>query len=265
MLFDEPTSALDPELVGEVLDVIKNLAEKHTTMIIVTHEMKFAKDAADRVIFMDGGIKMFNCAECKIYACKTGELSKAPKSCPCLSEELEEIKEFYKDDKNYVIAYNSALVENEGYCKKTRVEEIMDFASKCGFKNLGIAFCIGLRREAEVLVKILRFHGFNVDSVICKCGSVEKSFIGIKEEEKVSPGGYEAMCNPIGQAKFLNSSNTELNILLGLCVGHDSLFIKYSEAPVTVFAVKDRVLGHNPIAALYQAESYYKNKLFNDK
>ncbi|OOO64281.1 amino acid ABC transporter ATP-binding protein [Clostridium tepidum] len=55
MLFDEPTSALDPELVGEVLDVIKKLAENDTTMIIVTHEMRFAKNAADRVIFMDGG------------------------------------------------------------------------------------------------------------------------------------------------------------------------------------------------------------------
>lgn len=55
MLFDEPTSALDPELVGEVLDVIRNLANHHTTMIIVTHEMRFARDVADRVIFMDGG------------------------------------------------------------------------------------------------------------------------------------------------------------------------------------------------------------------
>lgn len=55
MLFDEPTSALDPELVGEVLNVIRKLADQKTTMIIVTHEMAFAKDVADRVIFMDGG------------------------------------------------------------------------------------------------------------------------------------------------------------------------------------------------------------------
>lgn len=55
MLFDEPTSALDPELVGEVLEVIKKLAEQDTTMIIVTHEMRFAESAADKVIFMDGG------------------------------------------------------------------------------------------------------------------------------------------------------------------------------------------------------------------
>ncbi|KAF0226066.1 MAG: polar amino acid transport system ATP-binding [Erysipelotrichaceae bacterium] len=56
MLFDEPTSALDPEMVGEVLQVIKNLAKEHRTMIIVTHEMSFAKEVSDRVIFMDQGI-----------------------------------------------------------------------------------------------------------------------------------------------------------------------------------------------------------------
>jgi len=56
LCFDEPTSALDPELTGEVLKVIRNLAERHTTMIIVTHEMDFAREVADRVIFMDDGV-----------------------------------------------------------------------------------------------------------------------------------------------------------------------------------------------------------------
>ena len=56
LCFDEPTSALDPELTGEVLRVIRGLADQHTTMIIVTHEMSFARDVADQVIFMDGGV-----------------------------------------------------------------------------------------------------------------------------------------------------------------------------------------------------------------
>ena len=56
LCFDEPTSALDPELTGEVLKVIRSLAEQKTTMIIVTHEMSFARDVADQVIFMDGGV-----------------------------------------------------------------------------------------------------------------------------------------------------------------------------------------------------------------
>ncbi|MFD1360904.1 amino acid ABC transporter ATP-binding protein [Lentibacillus salinarum] len=56
ILFDEPTSALDPELVGEVLEVMKTIAKEGTTMLVVTHEMSFAKDVANRVIFMDGGV-----------------------------------------------------------------------------------------------------------------------------------------------------------------------------------------------------------------
>ena len=55
MLFDEPTSALDPEMVGEVLNVMKNLASEGMTMVVVTHEMGFAKEVGDRIVFMDGG------------------------------------------------------------------------------------------------------------------------------------------------------------------------------------------------------------------
>ncbi len=58
MLFDEPTSALDPEMVGEVLDVMKSLAESGMTMVVVTHEMGFAREVATRVVFMDGGVVM---------------------------------------------------------------------------------------------------------------------------------------------------------------------------------------------------------------
>ena len=56
MLFDEPTSALDPEMVGEVLDLIRDLANEGMTMVIVTHEMGFAREVADRILFMDDGI-----------------------------------------------------------------------------------------------------------------------------------------------------------------------------------------------------------------
>jgi len=64
------------------------------------------------------------------------------------------------------------------------------------------------------------------------------------------------MCNPVMQAKYLNKNKTDLNVLIGLCVGHDSLFYKYAEAPVTTLVSKDRVLAHNTAAALYQADKY---------
>jgi uncharacterized metal-binding protein len=189
-------------------------------------------------------------------------MSKAPKNCPCLENDKVEILKKYFEEENLKLAYFSALVESEGYCKRTRIEEIMDFSRKCGFKKLGIAFCIGLSQEAKIVAEILTANGFEINSVVCKNCSVPKETINIRENEKVHPNTYEPMCNPIGQAFFLNKAGTDLNIILGLCVGHDSLFIKYSEAPVTVLAVKDRVLGHNPLAAIYLSKGYYKNKFF---
>ena len=79
--------------------------------------------------------------------------------------------------------------------------------------------------------------------------------------KKLKPGQYEAMCNPILQAKLLNEQKTDFNIALGLCVGHDSLFYQYSEARVTTLVVKDRVLAHNPVGAIYCADGYFKNRL----
>ena len=68
MLFDEPTSALDPEMVGEVLDVMKALASDGMTMVIVTHEMNFARDISDRMIFMDGGVIVEDCTPEEMFA-----------------------------------------------------------------------------------------------------------------------------------------------------------------------------------------------------
>ncbi|OCN02023.1 metal-binding protein [Clostridium sp. W14A] len=205
---------------------------------------------------------MDTCAFCQKHSCRTGDLENAPQNCPCReTNEIENIKKKYQDPEIAKLAYNSALVESEGYCKKTRLEEIIDFAQRCQFHRLGIAFCIGLSKEAQIFCSILKNHGFEVFSVICKNGSVPKEFLGIQDSQKNRPGTYEPMCNPIGQAVFLNKSKTELNIMLGLCVGHDSLFIKYSDAPITVFAVKDRILAHNPLGAIYLSDSYYKNKL----
>ena len=69
------------------------------------------------------------------------------------------------------------------------------------------------------------------------------------------------MCNPIGQARLLNEQNTEFNIALGLCVGHDSLFYRESQGLVTTLVAKDRVLAHNPCGAIYCADGYFKNRL----
>ncbi len=121
-----------------------------------------------------------------------------------------------------------------------------------------MAFCGGLQNEAAVLAGILEKQGFEVVSVTCKVGGIPKETIGVKDEEKIYVGKFEPMCNPISQARILNAAKTDFNIMLGLCIGHDALFLKNVEGLTTVFAVKDRVTGHNPVAALYTSRSYYQ-------
>lgn len=140
----------------------------------------------------------------------------------------------------------------------TRVEDTIAFAKLMGYQKIGIATCIGMLDECERLSAILTAQGFTPLSVCCKAGSIDKKELGLKEEDKVRPGTFEPACNPIAQAEICNTLETDMNIILGLCVGHDMLFNKHSKAPVTTLVVKDRVTGHNPAAVLYGQNFYYK-------
>jgi uncharacterized metal-binding protein len=140
-----------------------------------------------------------------------------------------------------------------------RIEELVQFTRKCNYTKLGIAHCGGLMKEAGIITDILEKNGFEVVSVQCKAGCVPKEEIGIHADEKIlGPESWETMCNPIAQAMILNRAHVDMAIMLGLCIGHDTLFIKYCDVPLTVLAVKDRVLGHNPLAAIYNSETYYR-------
>lgn len=206
----------------------------------------------------------YTCVYCEDKPCRNPG-DNYPKNCPTLEKDkIEEIKELYKDEENMKVSKMSAITEKRGYLKETRIEETINFLKRMDYHDIGLAFCNGLHSEAITLNEILKSHGFRVHSVLCKTGGIEKSFVGVDREDYLKPETDEVMCNPIGQAVFLNKSNTDINIALGLCVGHDSLFIKYSESLVTVIGVKDRVTCHNPIAPLYNAEKYYKSKLYKD-
>lgn len=209
---------------------------------------------------------MFNCSKCALHGCSKRNLNETLPKCPSKETEIQEkAKKLYNYEENHMIAHNAALVEAEGYCKQTRLEETINFMKKCGYKKIGMAFCVGLQKEAREVENILSYHGFEVVSILCKNGAVLKSHIGIRVEHTVRGCEYEVMCNPIGQALLINEQQTEFNIILGLCVGHDTLAIKYMEAQVTVFAVKDRVTGHNPLVAVYLSQGYYHDKLYGNK
>lgn len=201
-----------------------------------------------------------SCVDCGTQNCKFKDRS-YPEFCPTVNLDHEDAAwalERYEEDRNHEIMVASAEVEYEGYCQWTRVQEIMEFAKKIGAKKIGIANCIGLINEARIFSRILKANGFEPYAVICKVAGKAKSSIGIpKQCEEIGA----AMCNPILQARLLNNAKTDLNVVIGLCVGHDSLFYRYSDAYVTTLITKDRVTGNNPAAVLYTAQSYYKKKM----
>ncbi|MEM3507143.1 MAG: DUF1847 domain-containing protein [Candidatus Bathyarchaeia archaeon] len=120
-----------------------------------------------------------------------------------------------------------------------------------------------MQDEAARTVTILEEAGFIVASVRCKCGAIDKTKLVAKEHKIGNPLKFEAACNPVLQAQLLNNAGTDINIIVGLCVGHDMLFTMYSKALVTTLIVKDRLLGHNPVIALYS--NYHKEVIKSQK
>ncbi|MGN1480352.1 DUF1847 domain-containing protein [Porcipelethomonas sp.] len=200
---------------------------------------------------------MLFCANCKIHSC-SGNGKTPPGKCPTESGNFDQIKNIYRNEENMKIARVSGYLSTD--YTNTRIEETMKFAKGCGYKKIGLAFCIALEKEAAVIDKIFRYNGFETESVICKIGKIEK-----KELLDIENGNAPIMCNPIGQAEYLNDAGTDLNVVIGLCVGHDTLFFKYSNAPVSVLAVKDRVLAHNPLGGVYMCDNFMKNRFFPPK
>jgi len=141
----------------------------------------------------------------------------------------------------------AAGIEADHYMQWNRLQELIAFCEQMDYRKIGIAMCVGLTREAKTLINILS-PKFEVHSICCKNSGISKDDYGMPH---INDARYEATCNPVGQALILNEHGTDLNVILGLCIGHDILFSQFSRAPVTTFAVKDRVLAHNPLGALY--------------
>ena len=203
------------------------------------------------------------CVKCTVIRCRSKEKDKkVPVFCP-----TEKYRDLVKETvKKFMLPENQAVNKGWiGYISKvmdpekpkemlswTRLDEIMEYARVRGMKKLGIATCGELMPESKLLSDILESNGFEAVSVICLCGETDPQEIGM-------PGNK--ICNPIMQAEVLNREKTELNLMVGLCLGHDILFLRHCEAETTPFVVKDRALGHNPVAALYLSQNpLYKHR-----
>ncbi len=213
-----------------------------------------------------------SCAACKVQKCVfPGRKEPRPRFCPITlhEEEAEQAKQILFSEEavgtwDYNINMAAEFVLHQAFDDKygptlTRLEEVMEFARFMKWEKIGMACCIALVEEAREVDRILKTNGFKTASVMCMAAG------GTRHDQSL---GWQTdflqalpLCNPVMQAFVLNKAETEFNLELGLCVGHDILFRKYANAPVTVMAIKDRVLANNPMAAIYTANLYYFNRL----
>ena len=220
------------------------------------------------------------CAKCVDRKCyvEGWTLEQLPEFCPMKHKQdvIDRAMEKYDDPEELRLFKNATVNEQRAYMKvrgrviaiRPRVLEIIKFCEMMNWKKLGVAFCVGLGNEAKRVVEIFESAGLDVYSVCCKCGNVDKTEWGIAGEDKINalrgkPDNFEAGCNPIVQAEVLNSAGVDLNIIVGLCIGHDIQFTKFAEAPVSTLIVKDRVTGHNPFASLYS--DYHHPRMWKEE
>jgi uncharacterized metal-binding protein len=189
--------------------------------------------------------KLADCVRCVLKSCYQGK--------DCFGFRGQAQRSYSSEDLK--ITRTATQIESEHYMKMTRLEEVILFGRNMSYTRLGIAFCIGLSDEAKTIADLLAPY-FEIVSVCCKiCGIPKEKF----DLPKIDSTRDESMCNPLGQALHLNNAQTDLNLIVGLCIGHDILFTKNSAAPVSTLIVKDRVLGHNPAAAIYSG--YHRKRI----
>lgn len=199
------------------------------------------------------------CATCGIdlgkRACFRGGKGTGPGFCPTLNHpDLRDaaLAAYHTPETNaFFVA--SSVIEKE---VQPRLLETVSLCRRMGYQKIGLAFCAGLRNEARAVEGFFTRKGLTVVSVICKVGHLTRQEVVADDGADTKP--QSVMCNPILQARVLNAARTEFNVVLGLCVGHDSLFLKESDALSTVLAVKDRRLAHNPLGAVYTLDTFYR-------
>ncbi len=217
--------------------------------------------------------KSVQCSKCGVFACVKNEPLNAPEFCPMNTQEnvLDTALKQYVDPDNQKMMAAAASTQIKGIMGSwTRIEDVINLAREMEYEKLGIATCIALIYESRILTKILETKGFEVKSICCKSGINFEEDVWLQNTdlkhdlESINNSNANTnkqtsipLCNPIGQAFLLNNEKTNLNILLGLCAGHDALFIKHSEAPVTPLIVKDRRTLHNPAAAIYGSNHFF--------
>jgi uncharacterized metal-binding protein/predicted Fe-Mo cluster-binding NifX family protein len=178
-----------------------------------------------------------NCLGCRDRVCLWGE--------PCPHVSLPPIEAATDETRGILeAAWDVALEKERTLC---RLAEVVYFALEMGYHKVGVAFCVDLQEPAAILTGVLQ-RFFEVIPVCCRVAGIVPPGTAVNAE---SSALGETVCDPSGMAWVLNEAKTDLNVVVGLCVGADCVFNREGKAPVTTLFVKDKSLANNPIGAVY--------------
>jgi len=186
---------------------------------------------------------------CPNQGCWRGIDEGIPKYCQANNylKELDTATHEYNKPLARALYKAASIVGQHNNGMTPRIKEALLLSKELELKRIGFAACVSMEWELGYLKKLFTKEGFQVFSVSCQIGRINAESRGVSEVNDC----VRSLCNPITQAEILNREDTQLNFILGLCMGHDILFNQYSKAPVSTLIVKDRVTGNNPAAALY--------------
>lgn len=193
--------------------------------------------------------KTTDCICTKQGCWRGGYPQKFPDYCAAnrYEDEISAAGEEYQKPENRSI-YKAACVTgavNDGF--RPRIQEAIHFTQIMEISSVGLAVCGAFEQEVKLIKELFGLNNITAVTANCPIGNMSAAQRHMPELDQY----VNSACNPIAQATILNKENTQLNFIIGLCMGHDILFTKYSNAPVSTLIVKDRMLGNNPAAALY--------------
>lgn len=196
------------------------------------------------------------CYKCNCSShCSIGIPNKELENCPIRSSpdiQRKAIKMYETDEFIKRANIVSTIVKEQK--SMPRLKDTIEFAKGMGYRKIGIASCAALQNETKITVEKLTQYGFEVSSVCCQTGGDKKIDVTAPKDLAIPTiNEYHldyVTCNPVAQALLLNNAKTDLNVIIGLCIGHDITFTYLSEAPVTTLIAKDRLIRHNPAATL---------------
>ena len=190
------------------------------------------------------------CSDCTRLECRHDYPRGIPPYCLATKyrDVIEKTKTEYGNADVSDLYLAGGRVIAKGYGEWPRIQEAIEFARELNLSKIGLVSCIALVSELGLVTQLFTGAGFDVVSSACQIGRVSPEDRGVSLDTTDHRG---LNCNPIAQAEICNNAGTQLNFILGLCLGHDILFMRHSKAPASVLIVKDRVTGHNPAAVLY--------------